>query len=308
MKRSLRFYVVMLALILLGPASPVWGSGPARVPVVVSIMPLVDFVRNVGGDRIHLTALVPPGTSPHTYEPTPALVRAMAESKVLILNGIGLEFWAEKLIRAADNPDLIVVETAEGIEILEEEGEGKKRAKETDQIHDHKKGNPHVWLDPIHAIHQVERIREALSQADPEGADIYRKNADGYIAQLRLLDREIRETVETFQSRKVIAFHAAYTYFMHRYGLELVAVVERTPGREPSPKEIAAIVRAARESRIRAIFAEPQFPSKAAEVIARECGAEVLFLNPLGDPPGFVYLDTMRKNLQQLEKALGGGG
>jgi ABC-type Zn uptake system ZnuABC Zn-binding protein ZnuA len=277
-----------------------------RLPVAVSILPLADFTRNVGADRVEITVLVPPGSSPHTYEPAPSRARSIADARVVVLNGVGLEFWAKKLVDAANNPDLIVVETAEGLDVIEDdedhghEGEGGE--------HRHEKGNPHVWLDPLYAIHQVKKIRDALIQADPGGAEIYRDRADRYIQQLIDLDREIREVVAGFRSREFISFHAGYDYFARRYGLEQVAVVERTPGREPSPNEIAAIVRTAKEFGVRAIFAEPQFPPKAARVIAEECGAQVLFLNPLGSPPDYAYIDMMRANLRELERGLGEGG
>jgi len=308
MRRVLGLTILSLALMVFGLTSQGALAGMShQLSVAVSILPLADFTRNVGGDRIRATVLVPPGSSPHTYEPTPARARTIATAEVLVLNGLGLEFWADKLIDAANNPDLIVVRTAECLEIMEVENGGAHHAEDRDKrSHHHVKGNPHVWLDPIHAIYQVKKIRDALIQADPDGADTYRRNTDRYIMQLKALDSEIRGTVATFASKKFISFHAGYTYFAHRYGLQQVTVVERTPGREPSPKEIAAIVRTAREFKIKAIFAEPQFSPKAAQVIAEECGAEVFFLNPLGDPPDFVYLETMRKNLHELVEALRG--
>jgi ABC-type Zn uptake system ZnuABC Zn-binding protein ZnuA len=295
---------IVLALVLLWAVMlPVPGAASDRLPVAVSILPLADFTRNVGGDRIEVTVLVSAGSSPHTYEPTPARARTMATASVLVLNGVGLEFWAEKLIDAGNNPRLIVTRTAEGLDIIDDGEEGMG-----DEQHEphHQKGNPHVWLDPINAIHQVKKIRDSLTQADPQGKEIYFANTDRYLSRLTDLDREIRQTIATFTSTKFISFHAGFSYFARRYGLEQVAVVQRTPGREPSPKEIAGLVKMAKELKVKAIFAEPQFSPKAARVIAEACGAEVLFLNPLGDPPDYIYLDTMRNNLRQLEKALRG--
>jgi ABC-type Zn uptake system ZnuABC Zn-binding protein ZnuA len=277
-----------------------------RLPVAVSILPLADFTRQVGGDRVEVTVLVPPGSSPHTYEPAPSKVRSIADARVLVLNGIGLEFWARKFINSVNSPDLMVIETADGLDIIEDDENHRHQSNESG--HRHEKGNPHVWLDPICAIYQVKRIRDAFTEVDHGGADIYRNRTDRYVDALIALDREIREAVTGFESREFISFHAGYSYFARRYGLEQVGVVERTPGREPSPKEIEAIVRTAREFRVRAIFAEPQFPPKAARVIAEECGAEVLFLNPLGTPPDYAYIDMMRRNLRELERGLGKKG
>jgi zinc transport system substrate-binding protein len=290
--RYLIRFVLLLASILTacsGAAAP--APVESRLLITASILPLADFARQVGGDRVQVETLVPPGASPHTYELTPAQLKSVSQARVLVLNGVGLEFWADKIISAANNPNLIVVQTAEGLNIIA----GDK---------DETGGNPHVWLSPPNAMHQVEMIRDALIRTDPAGADVYRANAERYIGELRALDKEIRDTVTTFSTRKFIAFHAAWAYFAREYGLEQTAVVERMPGQEPSPAEIAAIVRAASAIGAKAIFAEPQFSAKAAQVIAEESGAKVLFLNPLGQPPNYRYLDLMRYNLGEIGKAL----
>jgi ABC-type Zn uptake system ZnuABC Zn-binding protein ZnuA len=259
--------------------------------VVASITPLADFARQIGGNRVQVDVLVPPGASPHTYELAPAQLKAVTRARVLILNGVGLEFWADGVISSADNPDLIVVTASEGIKVLagDEDSPG---------------GNPHIWLSPQKAMIQVERIRDAFAKADPAGAEAYRGNADKFLQELHALDQEIRTAVAGFSSRRFISFHAAWSYFAADYGLEEAGVVESRPGQEPSPAEIAVIVRKAREIKARAIFAEPQFSSKAAETIADESGIRVLMLNPLGRPPDYRYLDIMRFNLSQISLAL----
>jgi ABC-type Zn uptake system ZnuABC Zn-binding protein ZnuA len=262
-----------------------------RLPVVASIPPLADFVRQVGGDRVIVETLVPPGASPHTYELTPAQLRKVSQARLLVLNGIGLEYWADEVISAAENPGLIVVTTSDGLEILVgDETEGS--------------GNPHVWLSPRNAIHQVEAIRDALLATDPDGTEGYRARAEEYIEELQALDREIRQAVAAFSNREFIAFHPAWVYFARDYGLIQAGVVEAAPGREPSPEDIAAIVETARRIGARAIFAEAQFSPNAVEMIAEESGAQVLFLNPLGVPPEYDYLDMMRYNLGEMSKAL----
>ncbi len=267
------------------------GKQNGRLRVVASITPLADFARQVGGNRVQVEVLVPAGASPHTYELTPAQLKAVTRARVLILNGVGLEFWADKVISSADNPNLMVVTASDGIKILagDEDSPG---------------GNPHTWLSPLKAMFQVEKIRDAFAKADPAGAEVYRRNADKYLQELRALDQEIRREVAGFSSRRFIAFHAAWSYFAADYGLEEAGVVESRPGQEPSPAEIADIIRKAREIKARAIFAEPQFSSKAAETIADETGIRVLMLNPLGRPPDYGYIDMMRFNLSQISLAL----
>jgi zinc transport system substrate-binding protein len=258
--------------------------------LVASIAPLADFARQIGGDMVDVITLVPPGASPHTYEVKPSQVRQLAEARLLILNGAGLEYWAEKLVEAVGTPRLEVVDTSRGIPLLDAGARG---------------ANPHIWLDPRQAMVQVEHIRGALVRADPEHATTYERNAARFLAALERLDREIAVEVATWGTRQFIAFHPAWVYFARRYGLEQVAVIERSPGREPSPAEQIRLVETARRLGVRAIFAEPQFSPKAAEAIARECGARVLFLDPLGsslqDPE---YLTLMRRNLAQMALGL----
>jgi zinc transport system substrate-binding protein len=274
------------------------GPGADKVKVAVSIAPLADLAQQVGGEYVIVTTLVPPAASPHTYEPTPAQVKEVAEANVLALIGLEFEFWAEDVIESAANPDLIVVRTSKGIEVIHDEHEHEE----------HEIGNPHVWLNPRNAIVQVQHLGDALIEADPAHQAEYEANAEAYLAQLKALDEEIAAQVATWSHREFIAFHPSWVYFAQRYGLTQAAVIERTPGKEPSPAELAEIIEMARRIGAKAIFAEPQFSSKAAETIAAESGAQVLFLNPLGGAKGPTsYSEMMRYNVAQMGKAMKDG-
>jgi zinc transport system substrate-binding protein len=280
----------LLAALVLGGLPLESSGGSQRILVAASIAPLADFARQVGGERVTVIALVPPGASPHTYEVKPSQVRQVAEACLLILNGAGLEYWAEKLIEAADNPRLEVVDTSQGIPLLDAGARG---------------ANPHIWLDPRQAMVQVEHIREALVRADPRHAATYEANATRSLAELARLDGEIAAEVAGWGTRQFIAFHPAWVYFARRYGLGQAAVIERSPGREPSPAELIRLVETVKRVGARAIFAEPQFSPKAAEAIARESGARVLFLDPLGSSREHPdYLTLMRRNVAQMALGL----
>jgi ABC-type Zn uptake system ZnuABC Zn-binding protein ZnuA len=266
-------------------------SEEGKPVVVASIPPLADFARQVGGERVLVETLVQPSASPHTFEPTPAQLEALTRASVLVLNGVGLEPWADDLVEAAGNEKLEVVRTAEGLGILDEREHARGETT----------GNPHCWLDPKCAMHQVEQLRDALIAADSEAADVYRGNADRFIAELSELDEQIANEAGQFDTRRFVSQHAVWTYFAKRYGLLEAAVVETTPGREPSPGEIAEIVRTVRETGVRAIFAEAQLSQKAAETIAAESGAKVVVLDPLGSD----YLAMMRENVTQMREGLG---
>ncbi len=281
-----------LGFVLAGGCAHKRETPDSELQVVASIAPLADFARQVGGDLVQVELMIPPGASPHTYQFQPDQMKALSNAAVLVLNGIGLEYWADKAIDAAANPRLVTVRTADGIPVLDA---GDK---------DHPGGNPHVWLDPILAVKQVEAIRDAFMQADPANSKQYRANASRWIAQLRALDAEIRRSVASFRQKRFIAFHPAWVYFARRYGLVQAAVIEDFPGKEPPPSRIRQIAETARRLRSKAIFAEPQFSPRAAQVIAEETGAKVIMLDPLGRPPDCGYLKTMRANLRQMESAL----
>jgi len=304
MQARLKILLTVLLLLVavtffLGGCSGTPTSNADRIKVAVSIAPLADLAQQVGGEHVTVTTLVPAAASPHTYEPTPAQVKEVADADVLALIGLGFEFWAEDVIESAANPDLMVVRTSEGIEVIRDEHEHEE----------HEIGNPHVWLNPRNAMVQVRHLGDALIEADPAHQTEYEANTETYLAQLEALDEEIANQVATWSQREFIAFHPSWAYFAQRYGLRQAAVVERTPGREPSPAELAEIIETARRIGARAIFAEPQFSSKAAETIAAESGAQVLFLNPLGGSEGPTsYLEMMRYNVAQMGKAMEGGG
>lgn len=292
----IRRQVECLLLVMLVATSA--GCGPksqqpgGRMLVIASIAPLADFARQVGGDRVRVMVMVPPGASPHTYQIRPDQMQAVSRARVLVLNGVGLEYWADKVIDAAGNPKLVIVRTADGLPIIDS-GDRHEPS-----------GNPHVWLNPIYAVHQVEKIRDAYIEADEKHAEFYRANAAAYIKKLNKLDAEIRQKVNRFRSRQFIAFHPAWIYFAKRYGLTQAAVIEDWPGKEPPPSKIREIVQTANRIKARAIFAEPQLSPKAAQVVAEESGAKVLMLNPLESFGESGYIGMMNANLRQMEKAL----
>lgn len=257
--------------------------------VAASIAPLADFCREVGGNHVTVELLVPPGSNPHTYQLRPDQMEMLSNASVLVLNGVRLEFWADKAVDAADNPKLVVVRTADGLRILD---------------HTEQSGNPHVWLDPIYAIHQVNAIRDTFIRADPAHAADYKTNAARYQAKLRQLDAYIRSRVKNFKSRSFVAFHPTWVYFARRYGLDDAATIEPSPGKEPSPADIRHAIDVARRLHVKAVFAEPQVYPKAANVVAEEVGASVVMLNALGEPPRYEYIPMMRANIESMAKVM----
>jgi zinc transport system substrate-binding protein len=309
-----RFYVWMLLSVFLSIPSLSYGE---KLQVIASIFPIADMARQVGGGDVEVTTVVPAGASPHTFEMKPSLVKTFASAKVFLMIGAGLEFWADQLVRSSgqklkpvvlsDGMTLIRSANPHHDESVKEAAHASNKSGHAEHAHSHDGGNPHVWLDPHLAKTMVARIREALSIADPAHASDYEDRAKAYLGRLDALDRDIADTVSQFKTRQVISFHASWDYFAARYGLTLAGVIEKSPGRNPTPREIADIVSRIKTYHIRAVFAEPQFSPKVADVIAREAGVKVLILDPLGGESlagRDTYIGLMTYNLRIMKEAM----
>jgi len=298
MKRAVLLFIIFWFLLSAQNASPV------DIKVVASIYPLGDIAKQVGGEKVAVKVLLPPGASPHTFEPTPVETMEIHKARVFVKAGAGLEFWAEKVVKTSGNKGLITVDASSGLPLIR-------------QIHSHdpligktkdlESADPHIWLDPMFVKKIADKIVDALSKADPDGKAYYTKRAEIYKKDLEALHKEISDRVKGFKVKEYITFHPAWNYFSQRYGLKIAGVIEESPGREPSPRHIAKIVKEIKRINSKVIFAEPQFNPKIAEVIAKEAGARVLFLDPIGGPNvkgRDTYIGLMRYNLSVMEGAM----
>lgn len=278
-------------------------AGPLPVKVVVSIHPLYDITKEVGKDKIFVKTLLPPAASPHAHEPSPKQMMELWDAALFIKIGAGLEFWAERFVDAVANKNLTVVDLSKSMPLMYD-------------VHRHERGkrhttiraaDPHFWLDPVLAKNIVDMIADALSRIDPLNRDSYKANAEKYKEELDRLDREAVRKTAAFGTKEYVTYHPAWNYFSRRYGLKVIGVIEEAPGRELMPRNIAGIVKELRKVRARVVFAEPQFNPAVAEAIAKEAGARVLFLDPIGAsnaPDRDTYLKLMRYNLDQMERAM----
>lgn len=280
-------------------------------PLVVTSVPIIySLTANVAGDDVRLENILPPGVTPHDVTFTPEQVTLVASADLLVENGAKLESgWLDDLVKSAGRPELQRVAAAEGIELREPdepveipdggEPEGHEEPEDVD---------PHVWVDVSNAQQMVRNIAEGLKSLDPAHADDYERRAQEYITRLQALDEEIRTKLADLPSRDFVAFHSAFGYYAHAYGLRQVAVIEEFPGKQPSPRYLAAIVDLVKSTGVRAVFSEPQFSPRPAEALARETGAKVYEVDPEGsslDPA--LYEDLMRSNTETFREALGGG-
>ncbi len=262
-------------------------SAQGKLRVVVSIYPLKSLVEQVGDDQVAVTVLVPPGTSPHTFEPRPRDVLALQKADLVVFVGMGLEHpWGERLVESAGTKPEALVELARGVVPTPD-------------------SNPHVWLSPRNGIVMVQNLVAALARRDPAHADLYRARGDSLIHALDSLDQRYRQRFAQLKHRAFVATHAAWVYLARDYGLDLVAVVQQKPGEEPSARQVAEILQKMRQHGVRVVAVEPQLPEKAAQVLAAETGARIVRLDPLGIATGHTdYLDLLAYNLETLWRAL----
>lgn len=276
-------------------------SDNGQIRIAVGIPPVGDFCRRIGGDKVSVRLLVPPGASPHVYQPTSDDMRYLSKADLIVLNGIGMEFWAKTLISAAHNSELTVVDLSATPEIA------KAILQDDHDSHheDHEAvGNPHVWLDPSLAKIQAETICSALIEQDPNNRNYYEKNLSVLTAQIDALDKSIKDRLSNIRSRDFITFHPAWTYFAKRYNLNQVAAIEEFPGKEPTSDKLKHIIDQVRELNIKVIFAEPQFSPQIANTIAKDAGTKVVIINPLESDNDWDYIKMMNKAVDQMVEAL----
>lgn len=273
--------IASLGLVLLA------GAAWAASSVFVTVAPQKYFVDKVGGGKVPVSVMVEPGANPHAYEPKPRQMAELARASVYFTIGDSFDStWLERIVGAS--PGIAVVHTAAGIEKMpmaddHHGGEpGGDHADGDSAEHDHGTLDPHIWLDPALVKIQVGHIRDGLSQADPAGAREYAANAEAFMLELDRLDAEIRSLLSVLPAdrRTFLVFHPSWGYFARAYGLTQVSI--EVEGKEPSPRDMARIIALGAETGAKVIFVQPQFSEKSAAVIARQIGARVVRLDPLG--------------------------
>jgi len=288
------FQLGLTCLALAMSAAPLRAQDRLPLKVVASFSILDDFVKNVGGERVDVTSLVGPDGDVHVYAPAPADARKIADARLLVINGLGLEGWLPRLLQASGGKAAIVTATR-GIAPL-------KSGSDAD---------PHAWQSVANAKKYVTNIRDALAAADPEDAEVFRRQAEAYLAKLDALDREVRAAVEKIPEsrRKVISTHDAFGYFAAAYGIRFIAPLGVSTESEASARDIAAIITQLKTEQIPAVFLENISDPRLIRRISAETGARVggtLFSDSLtgekGDAP--TYIDMVRHNIKALTSAL----
>ena len=281
--------------LILSLAGCVPAATSTRLEVVATVYPIQEFARWVGGDRVQITLLVPPGVEAHSWEPTPQDLVRVRRARLFLYNGAGLEPWLSRFLQESLPPSVRVIEVTRGMAFIQKNG----------------RPDPHVWLDPLLAAGEAEAIKSALAQVDPEGEALYDANVRQVRTRLEALDQRFREGLATCQRRELLVSHDAFGYLARRYHLTLIALAGLTPEVEPSPAQLAQVVRVARRANAKTVFVESLVSPRLAETLARELGAEVRMLNPVEGlteaevRAGKDYWKLMETNLEALRAGLG---
>lgn len=290
-----RFAPALLALLLWhAPA-----DAQEKLKVVATFSILADFVKNVGGERVAVSALVGPNGDAHVYQPTPGDAKTLAAAQVVITNGLGFEGWINRLVKASGTKAPMIVATR-GI-----------KPRKAEDGHGHGDADPHAWQSVANAKRYVENIRDALVAADPAARDVYEANAAAYAAKLDALDAEVKAAIEKIPAdrRRIITTHDAFGYFAAAYGVTFIAPQGVSTEAEVSARDVARIITQIRKQKIPAVFLENVTDKRLLERIGAESGARIggtLYSDALTDEKGAAptYLDMMRHNVKQLAAAL----
>lgn len=293
MKQTFFALATLLMAVAAGLPAPALSAPAGPMAVFVSVAPQSYFVNKIGGDRVAVSVMVPPGASPATYEPRPAQMRALSDAVLYFSIGVPFErAWLDR-IRSA-NPDMKVIPTHKGIELRHMAGRHGHHG-DHDHGHDQEDGipDPHVWLSPPLVQQQVRNILAALIDAAPAHRAEFEKNHADFAAELTELDRRIRDILAPVKNRRFMVFHPSWGYFADTYGLEQIpAEIE---GKSPKPADLQRLIGLARENDIRVIFIQPQFSDQSARIIANAVGGRAATADPLAADWADNLLDAARR-------------
>ncbi|MDP3274333.1 MAG: metal ABC transporter substrate-binding protein [Deltaproteobacteria bacterium] len=288
------------------------GSGKPKV--AVSIFPLYDLARRIAGDRLDVVLVLPPGRSEHSFDPTPREMARIAGARLALGVGLGMDEWLARIVRSAGGDTTEIFDLGPQLDPRDVSGEdvGEDAADEARDAqdagaehHEHGPKDPHVWLDPLRMVRAAELIARKFTQLDPAGAAGFAQRSAVLERSLRMLDAEIAQHRAGWTRTKIVTFHGSMSYFAVRYHLQIVAVVEPFPGREPTARYLAEVLRALENAGAAALFSEPQLDRRPAQVIADQSHLPLFEIDPVGGVPGRdSYELLMRHNVSVLDRAL----
>jgi len=257
-----------------------------KFTVITSFYPVYIIARNVAADAdgVKVINMTPPITGClHDYSITAGDMKLIEKADIFLMNGAGMESFSNEI--SSRYPKLNIRTLDQGVEIFDE--------------------NPHIWLSLDNMAKMISNCEAVLSEADASNSALYKKNAEKYIAEIKSLQKEMHTALAKYKGKQIVTFHEAFPYFAKEFSFEIASVIEREPGSEPSAKELAETVKIIKKSKVKSIFAEPQYPKSAAQTIAKETGVNLFVLDPAvtGPEDNKAYINIMKQNLSVLKKA-----
>ncbi|WP_416181331.1 metal ABC transporter substrate-binding protein [Acidaminococcus timonensis] len=298
MKRLLYIFCSVLLLLAAGCGAPkAEKPDGGKLPVVASFYAMKEITQAIGGDKVDVRTLIPEGTEPHEFQPTTRSMKDLSRARVLVIQGLGMEPWAEEMVKAAENKDLVQVVAAWQVQPIQNE--------EKEEIREHGQYDPHAWLSPSCAQLEARAIADGLAKADPANRAYYEANADKFIARLQTLEDKYKEKFRQVHRKDFVTGHAAFAYVCRDFGLEQSSVEGVFASGEPNARQLAALVEFCRERGVKTIFTEAAVSPKTSQSLAREVGAKVVPIHTLEGSEGEGdYLQQMEENLERIYESL----
>lgn len=262
-----------------------------KLSVFVTILPQKYFVEQIGGENVKVLALVQPGKSAETYEPTPRQMTEFSQAKLYISIGMPFEeIWLPKL--KANNPHMRFVDARENLTLR------KLETLHRHEDHDHGIFDPHIWLNPANVEIMAKQIQKHLSDLNPQKTQQYQQNTENFIQKLKQLDQTIRMLFKDLKNKNFMVFHPAWGYFADAYQLKQIPI--EMEGKEPSSKTLGILIEKAKQEKISAIFVQKQINQRPAESIAKAINAQVISVDPLAEN----YLENLFQVAQTFAKVM----
>ncbi|MCK4665250.1 zinc ABC transporter substrate-binding protein [Candidatus Dependentiae bacterium] len=304
--RKLLFFIlaifILLNLVLAG-CSPAEQDDTNKPIIVTTIFPLADIIKNIAGDNFEVIYLIKPGLNPHTFEPTPDTIVKINKSKLIFKVGFGFEFWLKKILSSGMTP----VNLSKHITPITKYHYGATVNNGASDNENDKHGfhDPHYWLSPKNILIIIPQIIEALQKTFPEHRDTFEENSNKYTKKIKELDNYFRDSLLQCNNRKYIAYHPAWLYLSRDYDLEMVDVISKKPGQEPSPGDIAEIIEKIKAENIKAVFSEREAPQNIPNILVNETGIKLIILDPLGGSKELnSYIKLMKQNINSIKEGL----
>ncbi len=298
MKRIMSLVLCLLLVVLVAGCGSTkqGGSDKKAFRIVTSFYPMYIDVINITKDvdGVEVVNMTKPQTGClHDYQLTTEDMKTLEKADAFVVNGAGMESFLDKVVKQQKNLKIIDASKSDEINLLKDGDEE----------------NPHVWLSVTYSIEQVKAITSQLCEADPAHADAYRKNALDYVTKLDKLRTQMHEELDNLPHKDIVTFHEAFPYLAKEFKLNVVSVIEREPGTEPTPQELEETIRQVNALPVKVLFTEPQYSPSAAKTIAAETGAKIYQLDPVvtgeaNEQAMDAYIDVMKKNMEVLKEAL----